>query len=160
MAKKKVQILLDEQEARQVYDEVDWNWLFCFIMNCFGIGTPGSFPKPHIGNKRDSITGIEHPDVALVWNDELKKRCGPLAIALQSVKLIATSTKFYKETDTVGNVLDRCMNLTLSFQLMSATDGYSYPHLLTAIFSEKKGWLIKTANALMFKQGKSHVIVN
>lgn len=159
MAKKKVQVSLDEQESRQVYDKVDWNWLFYFVMNSFGIGTPGSFPKPYIRNKRDSITGIEHLDVALIWNDELKGHCGSLAIALQSVKLIATSTKFYKETDTVGNALDRCMNLTLSFQLMSATDGYSYPHLLTAIFSEKKGWLIKTANALMFKQGKSRIIV-
>lgn len=159
MAKKKVQVPLDEQESRQVYDKVDWNWLFYFVMNSFGIGAPGSFPKPYFGKKKDSITGVEHPDVALVWNDELKKRCGPLAIALQSVKLIATSTKFYKETDTVGNVLDRCMNLTLSFQLMSATDGYSYPRLLTAIYSEKKGWLIKTANALTFQQGKAHIIV-
>lgn len=31
MAKKKVQVLLDEQEARQIYDKVDWNWLFNFV---------------------------------------------------------------------------------------------------------------------------------
>lgn len=158
MAKKKVQVLLDEQEARQIYDKVDWNWLFNFVRNCFGIGTPSSFPTPHIGNKKDFITGIEHPNVTLIWKDELKGHCGPLAVALQSVKLMATSTKFYKEVETAGNVLDCQMELTLSFQLISATSGYSYPNLLTAIYSEKKGWLIKTANALTFKQGKGHIV--
>lgn len=160
MAKKKVQVLLDEQEARQIYDKVDWNWLFNFVRNCFGIGTPSSFPTPHIRNKKDFLTGIERPNVTLIWNDELKEHCGPLAVALQSVKLMATSTKFYKEVDAAGNALDRCMSLTLSFQLASATEGYNYPCLLTAIYSEKKGWLIKTANALTFKQGKAHLIVH
>lgn len=160
MAKKKVQVPLDAQESRQVYDKVDWNWLFYFVMNSFGIGTPGSFPTPRIGNKKDSITGIERPNVTLIWEDELKGHCGPLAVALQSVKLIATSTKFYKEVDTAGNALDRCMSLTLSFQLASITDGYSYPRLLTATYSERRGWLVKAANALTFKQGKSKVIVN
>ena len=98
--------------------------------------------------------------MTLIWNDELKEHCGPLAVALQSVKLMATSTKFYKEVDAAGNALDRCMSLTLSFQLASATEGYNYPCLLTAIYSEKKGWLIKTANALTFKQGKAHLIVH
>lgn len=160
MSKKKVQVPLDEQEACQIYDKVDWNWLFNFVKNCYGIGTPSSFPTPHIWNKKDSITGIEYPNVILSWKDELKEHCGPLAVALQSVKLMVTSAKFYKEVDTVGNVLNRCMSLTLSFQLASATDGFNYPYLLTAIYSEKKGWLIKTANALTFKQGKAHLIVH
>lgn len=160
MAKKKSQISLDEQETIQLFYSVNWEWLFRFVQNFFGIGTPNSFPTPRIGNKKDPITGIKHPNVTLIWKDELKEHCGPLSVALQSVKLMATSTKFYKEVDTAGNVLDCQMELTLSFQLASTTDGYSCPRLLTAIYSEKKGWLIKTANALTFEQGKAHIIVN
>lgn len=159
MAKKKVQVSLDEQETIQLFYSVNWEWLFRFIQNFFGIGTPNRFPTPRIGNKKDPITGIERPNVTLVWKDELKGHCGPLAVALQSVKLMATSTKFYKEVDTAGNVLGCKMELTLSFQLASATDGYSYPRLLTATYSERKGWLIKTANALTFKQGKGHIAI-
>lgn len=159
MAKEKVQVPLDEQETIQLFYSVNWEWLFRFIQNLFGIGTPNSFPTPRIGNKKDAITGIEQPNVTLIWKDELKEHCGPLAVALQSVKLMATSTKFYKKVDTAGNVLDCQMKLTLSFQLASTTDGYSYHHLLTAIYSEKRGWLIETTNALTFKQGKGHIAV-
>ena len=159
MAKKKVQVPLDEQETIQLFYSINWEWLFRFIQNFFGIGTPNSFPTPRIGNNKDPIIGIERPNVTLNWKDELKEHCGPLAVALQSVKLMATSTKFYKEVDTAGNVLDCQMELTLSFQLVSVTDGYNYPRLLTATYSERRGWLIKTANALTFKQGKGHIAV-
>ena len=54
MAKKKVQVLLDEQEARQIYDKVDWNWLFNFVRNCFGIGTL----RRTLGTKRTSSLGL------------------------------------------------------------------------------------------------------
>lgn len=159
MAKKKMQVSLDEQETIQFFCSISWEWLFRFVQNFFGIGTPNSFPTPRIGNKKDPITGIEQPNVTLIWKDELKEHCGPLAVALQSVKLMATSSKFYKEVDMAGNVLDCQMELTLSFQLASATDGYSYPRLLTAIYSEKRGWSIKTANALTFKQSKRNIVV-
>lgn len=82
MAKKKSQVSLDEQESRQVYDKVDWNWLFNFVKNCYGIGTPSSFPTPQIGSKKDSITGIEHPNATIIWKDELKGALRPACRSL------------------------------------------------------------------------------
>lgn len=159
MRKVKKRIPLDESETIQLFYTVNWEWLFRFIQDFFGIGTQNTYPTPHIEHKKEVLTGAEHLNVTLIWKDELKEHCGPLAIALQSTKLMATSSEFYKEVDNKGDTVKQAMSLVLSFQLVSATDGYSFHQLLTADYSDKNGWLIRTSNGRLFKQGKFHITV-
>ena len=154
-------VVMSEEEIKEFYSHIDWDWLFDFVREKYGVGTKENKPVPEL--KRLPMTSPCAYDVELTWPEELCDRCGVLNDTFRSVKLCFFSTRFTKDVTYNKDMMDKFIaeknfefsyadcngvygnkrfSADLAFRIQLAGYGHNYLQLATVRYNEDGHWTV------------------